>query len=491
MEKQLLLAIDAGTTGIRTILYDRRGQEVARSYREFRQITPAPGLLEHDPMEIWEVTRGLMQETLQKARIEPADVAAIGVTGQRATTLVWDRATGQPLYNALVWQDLRTYRRCMELSQALGFTVSPIASLTKMEWLLQNVPGAREKVAEGEALVGTLDTWLIWKLTAGKAFVTDPSNACTTLLWDPGTGDWNPRLAGLAGVPVEALAKVSPSSGVYGETASAVFGAPVPVAAVAGDQQAAMFGQLCVAPGEGKATYGTSVMVDVNTGSNWLPVEGAYPLALWRMGGHDLFCLEGTVITGGASVGWARDMRLLDSPQESSALAAQVPDSGGVFFVPALQGLGTPYMDHAVKGGLVGLTRATTRAHVARALLEGIAFRTRQVVESLRALSPVPSFPSLRVDGGMAENDLFLQIQADVLGVPVERPATSQVTALGIASMAGLAVGYWNSVDELRATRAPGLTFLPGEGAAALQERFAVWQEAVEALRSLAGRTAR
>ena len=240
MEKQLLLAIDAGTTGIRTILYDRRGQEVARSYREFRQITPAPGLLEHDPMEIWEVTRGLMQETLQKARIEPADVAAIGVTGQRATTLVWDRATGQPLYNALVWQDLRTYRRCMELTQALGFTISPIASLTKVEWLLQNVPGAREKVAEGEALVGTLDTWLIWKLTGGKAFVTDPSNACTTLLWDPGTGGWNPQLAGLAGVPVEALAKVSPSSGVYGETASAVFGAPVPVAAVAGDAGKAM-----------------------------------------------------------------------------------------------------------------------------------------------------------------------------------------------------------------------------------------------------------
>lgn len=485
--QKLILAVDAGTTGIRTILYNRASREVARSYREFRQITPAPGLLEHDPLEIWEVTRGLIQETLEKARVNFSAVAAVGVTGQRATTLVWDRETGRPLHNALVWQDLRTYPRCVELSRVLGFTVSPLSSLTKVEWLLQNVPGVKEKVAAGEALIGTLDTWLIWKLTGGTAFVTDTSNASTTALWNPQSGDWSPELADVIGISTDRLPKVMPTSAVYAETDPAWFGATVPVAAVAGDQQAAMFGQLCLKPGEGKATYGTSVMVNVNTAGQWVTGRGSYALALWRLGQQDYYMLEGTVITGGASVGWARDLRLLDSPQESGSLTDSVPDSGGVFFVPALQGLGAPYMEPAVKGAFLGLTRATTRAHLVRAVLESVAFRTREVVEALRQDSPTQAFTSLRVDGGMADNDRFLQMQADVLGLSVERPATTQVTALGIAYLAGLAAGFWKDADEIKASRVPGRLFHPGKEANALQERYQAWRGALEAVRAFAG----
>jgi glycerol kinase len=490
MSTSLVLAIDAGTTGIRTILYDRRGRDVASVYREFTQITPAPGLLEHDPDEIWAVTRGLVSKTMARAGAEASQLAAIGVTGQRATTLVWDKATGQPLHNALVWQDLRTYRRCLELSPMVGFPVSPLAALTKIEWLLQNVPGARDKVLAGDALVGTLDSWLIWKLTGGGAFVTDASNASTTSLWDPATGSWSPAIAGLLGLPVELLATVSPSSAVYADADPDLFGGTrVPVAASAGDQQAAMFGQLCLEPGEGKATYGTSVMVDVNTGQQWVNGKGGYPLGLWRLGQTDSYLLEGTVITGGAVVGWGNAMRLLESPAESQVLAASVPDAGGVAFVPALQGLGSPYMDPSAKGALLGLTRATTRAHIARALLEGVAFRTREVVEALRADSPSPAFGRLRVDGGMAANDLFLQAQADVLGIPVDRPSTNQATSLGIAYLAGLAVGFWQNVEEIRETRLPVTVFEPGPGAAGLEERYRAWRHAVDAVRSYAAAT--
>ncbi len=490
MSTSLVLAIDAGTTGIRTILYDRRGREVASAYREFTQITPAPGLLEHDPEEIWAVTRGLMAETMARADADGSTIAAAGVTGQRSTTLAWDRATGRPLHNALVWQDLRTYPRCLELTEQLGFSVSPLSAITKVEWLLQNVPGVRDRVAAGDALIGTLDSWLIYRLTGGGAFVTDCSNASTTSMWDPATGAWSPGLVGLLGLSVEQLATVSPSSGVYGHADPDLFGgARVPVAASAGDQQAAMFGQLCLDPGEGKATYGTSVMVDVNTGREWVNGTGSYALGLWRLGDVDTYLLEGTVITGGAVVGWGHALRLLESPAESQALAASVPDAGGVAFVPALQGLGSPYMDPSAKGALLGLTRATTRAHVARALLEGVAFRTREVIEGLRADSPSPAFDRLRVDGGMAANDLFLQAQADVLGIPVERPSTNQATSLGIAYMAGLAVGFWQDVEEIRSTRLRVTVFEPGADAVGLEERYQAWRHAVDAVRAYAAAT--
>lgn len=485
MSKKYILAVDAGTSGIRTILYDYISRELSSSYSEFTQITPAPGLLEHDPLEIWNITTNLINETLRKAEKSANEVAAIGVTGQRATVVAWEKETGMPVHNALVWQDLRTIERCEELTQLLGMPISPISGYTKFEWLLNHVPDCRKKVESGKVLMGTIDSWLIWKLTGGEAFVTDPSNAVTTMMWNPVSGDWSPELAGLIGMPVEKLATIVPSSHVYGTTSPGILGAEVPVAAVAGDQQAAMFGHLCTKPGDGKATYGTSVMVNVNTGREFTMDQKGYSLALWRFGESDYFCREGTVITGGATISLVRELRILETPEESMRLAASVPDSGGVYFIPALQGLGTPYMEPGVKGALLGLTRASTRAHVARAVLEGIAFRTRQVVEALRESSSSDAFETLKADGGMASNDVFLQIQADVLGINVERPSTNQVTALGIAYLAGLAVGFWNSEEEIKKTQLPGKTFFPSENAAILQNRFQKWTVAVEAIRAL------
>lgn len=482
-----ILAIDAGTTGIRTLLFDQSSRILSKSYREFSQHTPAPGLLEHDPIEIWETTLGLIKETLAKAGCAPSDVAAVGVTTQRGTSLLWDRTTGQPLYNALVWQDTRTATRCIELSETVGFTVSPLTSLSKFEWLLSHVPAARQKVNSGQACIGTLDSWLLWKLTAGRAFATDPSSAIVTQIWEPATGDWSAALASLLGIDVSRIAKVRPTSDLYGETDAAVFGAAVPVAALCGDQQAAIFGQLCIEPGMGKATYGTSVMVGVNTGKSFLAnAQGVFPFALWRLGKQDWYCLEGVVVTGGASVGWLRDLGLLASVEQSATLAMSVADSGGVFFLPALQGLGTPFLEPDVRGALLGLTRATTRAHIARAVLEGVAFRTRQVVETMRAASPVPAFETLRVDGGMAENDAFLGMQADVLGCPVERLATPQATALGVAYLAGLATGCFKDVEEIKERREPGKRFDPGRGAAAMQAKYEDWQEVLSCARGLA-----
>lgn len=490
MSRSLVLAIDAGTTGIRTILYDRRGAEVASAYREFTQITPGPSLLEHDAAEIWAITRNLMAEAMKRAGADGPSIAAVGVTGQRATAVIWDAKTGEPLHNAIVWQDLRTLPRCLELSGIVGFPVSPFQALTKIEWLLDHVDRARERVALGEVLVGTLDTWLVWKLTGGRAFVIDASNASTSSMWDPATGDWSPLLVGILGIPVERLATVSPSSLVYANADPDVFGgAIVPVAASAGDQQAAMFGQLCLVPGDGKATYGTAVMVDLNTGRQWVQGKGTYPLGLWRLGDVDSYLLEGTVISGGAVVGWGRDVRLLESAAETQALVASVPDAGGVAFVPALQGLGSPHHDPTAKGALLGITRATSRAHIARAMLEGVAFRTREIVDAMRADSPVPAFDLLRVDGGMAANDLFLQLQADVLGLPVVRPSTNQATSLGIAYMAGLAAGFWEDADEIRRVRLPVTVFEPGPDATTLGERFDAWRHAVNAVLAYAAAT--
>lgn len=492
MATRRILAIDAGTTGIRTILFDQSSRVLAKSYQEFSQITPAPGLLEHDPIEIWVTTLGLIKQTLATADCTPSDVAAIGVTTQRGTSLLWDRTTGQPLHNAIVWQDIRTATRCGELSKIVGFPVSPFTSLSKFEWLLSHIPEARQKVNSGQACIGTLDSWLLWKLTSGRAFATDPSSATVTQLWDPTAGEFSASAAAVLGIDVSRLAQVRPTSDLHGETDAEIFGAAVPIAALAGDQQAAMFGQLCIEPGMGKATYGTSVMVGVNTGTSFLAdAKGVFPFALWRLGTQDWYCLEGVVVTGGASVGWLRDLGLLASVEQSAALAMSVADSGGVFFLPALQGLGTPFLEPDVRGALLGLTRATTRAHIARAVLEGVAFRTRQVVETMREASPVPAFETLRVDGGMAENDAFLSMQADVLGCPVERLATPQATALGVAYLAGLSTGCFRDVEEIKQWREPGKRFDPGGGAAALQAKYEDWQEVLAGARGLAAKLRR
>lgn len=477
MPKQLILAIDAGTTGIRTVLYNRESEQVAYAYREFTQIIPAPGLLEHDPLEIYETIIQLKKEVMKQAEITASEIAAIGLATQRGTVVAWNKKTGKPIHHAIVWQDLRTAERCEELTKMIGLTISPNSAYTKYEWLLNNVPNCSERVETGDVLIGTLDSWLVWKLTGGEAFVTDVSNAVITNMWNPISGEWTPELAALIGMPANKLATIVPSSTVYGTTSVPEINVSIPIAAISGDQQAAMFGHLCLEPGDGKATYGTSVMVNINTGNDWIFAKnGCHSLALWRLDNEDAFCLEGQVITGGSAIDWATQLGLLDSPGELASLAQSVRDSGDVTFIPALQGLGTPYSEPLATGAFFGLTRATTKAHIARAMLEGIAFRTRQAIEALRENSPVPAFSTLRVDGGMANNDFFMQIQADVLSIPVERPEPSiQVTALGTAYMAGLAVGYWTTLDEIKATKQVSTIFTPSENKEQIQKQYEEW----------------
>lgn len=486
MSSNYILAIDAGTSSIRTVLYDYHSRDIASSQSEFTQITPEPGFLEHDPSEIWEITKDLMLQTLKKAKVSPDDIAAIGVTCQRSTAVTWDKRTGKPLYNAIVWQDLRTSERCKELSELIGMEVSPLSAYTKIEWLLNHVPSCREGVEKGDVLIGTLDSFLVWKFTEGEAFVTDPSHAVSTMMWLPPIGEWSPEVAQLIDMPAEKLAKIVPSSHVYGTTSQEMFGAEIPVAAVAGDQSAAMFGHLCREPGTGKATYGTSVMANVHTGSEWIYSDKVNSMALWRLDGQDDFCIEGMVIAGGASVDLLKDLQIIEKAEKNfNFIESAYHDD--IFFVPALQGLGTPYMDMEAKGALLGLTRSSTRIQVARAVLEGIAFRTRQVINALHEESPFPAIETLQVDGGMAANDSFLQMQADILNITIERPNTNQVTSLGIAYLAGLAVNFWESEEEIKQVKLKGKVFTPSDNTTKMQERFERWEKSVEAVRALSG----
>lgn len=481
MQEELILAIDAGTTGIRAVLYRRDSQQAAYAYEPITQYTPEVGWLEHDPLEIYETVIRLIKNVCEQAGIAENHIAAMGIATQRGTTVAWNKATGKPIYRAIVWQDLRTAERCAELTKQTGINISPNAALTKYEWLLNHVPNCREQTARGEVLIGTLDSWLVWKLTNGQAFVTDVSNAVVTNMWNPVSGTWSPELANLIGMPADKLASIEHSSTVYGFTAIPEIAHSIPIAAISGDQQAAMFGHLSTEPGEGKATYGTSVMVNIHTGNQWIfPKNGCYSLALWRLNDEDAFCLEGTVITGGSAINWASELRLLDSPEECAKLAKRVPHSGGVIFIPALQGLGTPYNDPHTSGALLGLSRSTTRAHIARAILEGIAFRTRQVVETLKESSPIPAFKTLRADGGMTASGFFLQLQADVLDIPIEQASTSQVTSLGVAYMAGLAVGYWNDIAEIKAMKRKSLLITPNQNRMKIEEQYGKWVEYVQ-----------
>ncbi|MFA8437715.1 FGGY family carbohydrate kinase [Pueribacillus sp. YX66] len=486
MQKKFILAIDAGTTGIRTVLYRHDSTQVAYTYQKITQFTPQPGWLEHDPMEIYETIVHLIKTTCKQANITSDDIAAIGIATQRGTTVAWSQATGKPIHRAIVWQDLRTVERCTELTKLIGIDINPNSAFTKYEWLLNNIPNCRERVVTGDVLIGTLDSWLVWKLTGGQAFITDVSNAVVTTMWNPVLGKWSPELASLIQMPVDKLATIKPSSTIYGFTAIPEMNSKVPITAISGDQQAAMFGHLATEPGNGKATYGTSVMVNVNTGKQWVfAKKGCYSLALWRMHNVDTFCLEGTVITGGAAIEWANDLRLFDSPEECVKLAESVPHSGGVFFIPALQGLGTPYRKPEASGALLGLSRSTTKAHIARAILEGIAFRTRQVVETIKENSPVALFDTLRVDGGIAKSDFFLQLQANVLGIPVERANTVQVTSLGVAYMAGLAVDYWKSIEEIKAMKSTSAIFTPDDNRTNVEKQFDIWTTLINSVTSI------
>ena len=495
-----ILSLDQGTTSSRAILFDRDGHVVATAQREFRQSFPQPGWVEHDATEIWQTQLGVMQDVLARHGVGASRMAAIGVTNQRETTVLWDRRTGEPVAPAIVWQDRRTAGVCAALrakgkarwiQERTGLLPDAYFSATKLAWLLDQVPGARARADRGELAFGTVDSWLVWKLTGGRVHATDASNASRTLLFNLQTLRWDPALLHLFDIPASVLPQVVPSSGVLGETEPALLGSPVPIAGIAGDQQAALFGQACFAPGMAKNTYGTGCFMLMNTGA--APVTSRHQLLTtvgWQGPGQaahrTAYALEGSVFMAGATVQWLRDgLQIIQASDEVGPLAASVPDTGDVYLVPAFAGLGTPDWDGHARGTLVGMTRGTTRAHIARAALEAIALQTADVFEAMTRDSGI-ALEELRVDGGASRNDLLMQMQADVLGVPVVRPKITETTALGAACLAGLATGFWSGPQEITEHWAldrqlePSLS--PGERA----RRLGRWRQAVARARGWA-----
>jgi glycerol kinase len=485
-----VLSLDAGTTSVRAIVFDHDGHMRAVAQKEIRQIYPQPGWVEHDPQEIWFSQISAAVEALGRARIRPSDIAAVGITNQRETAVVWDRKTGEAVYNAIVWQDRRTAGMCDQLREAghektiqkrTGLLIDAYFSATKIAWILENVPGARAKAEAGELAFGTVDTWLIWKLTSGQhAHVTDPGNASRTMLYNIHTGAWDKELLKLFRIPASMLPEVRSSSEVYGEISTSLGLQGVPVAGVAGDQQAALFGQMCVKPGMAKNTYGTGCFLLQNIGTKPVPSkERLLTTVAWQIGKKREFALEGSVFIGGAVVQWLRDgLQLVRSAQEVDMLAASVPDSGGVFLVPAFAGLGAPHWDAYARGTMIGLTRDTTAAHVARAALEGIAYQVADLLDAMHA-DTGKKLTELRVDGGASRSEPLMQFQADLLGVPVVRPAVIETTALGAAYLAGLAVGYWKNAGAIATQWQVEKTFEPKMARARVQELRGRWNEAL------------
>ncbi len=520
-----VLALDQGTTSSRAILFNRKGEVLAAAQQEFPQHYPKPGWVEHDPWDLWGSVHATMTAALRKARLKPQDLHAIGITNQRETTLLWERSSGRPLGPAIVWQCRRTAERCEAIRQRgdgamlrerTGLVVDAYFSATKLAWLLDEIPGARERAERGELAFGTVDSWLIWNLTGGTAqrgavHATDPSNASRTLLFDLATQAFAPDLLDTFKIPPGVLPAVQPTAGVLGETHAEILGARVPIAAAVGDQQAALFGQTCFAPGSLKNTYGTGCFLLLNTGS--APVRSAAGLLTstgWRIGQRTTYVLEGSIFIGGAVVQWLRDgLRLIRRAKETEALAQSVADTGGVHLVPAFVGLGAPYWNPEARGALVGVTRGTTRAHIVRAALEAIAFQTAEMVELMGAESLGSGLPgaesvgagltgarpagagllgaragrrpeALRVDGGATANAFLCQFQADVLGIPVERPRLLETTALGAAMLAGLATGFWSDPEELSALRRVERVFEPQRSDDWRAEQMAGWKKAVQ-----------
>ncbi|MCP2014489.1 glycerol kinase [Deinococcus sp. HSC-46F16] len=491
-----VLALDQGTTSSRALLFDREGTVQALAQKEVPPHFPRPGWVEHDPAELWSTQVGVAQEALARAGARPADVAAIGITNQRETTLLWDRRTGEPLHRAIVWQDRRTAPLCGELRargletafrEKTGLLLDPYFSGTKLRWLLDHVPGARERAERGELAFGTVDSWLVYQLTGGELHVTDATNASRTLLYSLRTGSWDDELLALLGIPRALLPEVRPSSEVYGHTAAHLFGHRIPVAGIAGDQQAATFGQACLTPGMAKNTYGTGCFLLLNTGAQAVPsAHRLLTTVAWELGGERTYALEGSVFVAGAAVGWLRDgLGLIREAGEVEALAASVPTSGGVYFVPAFVGLGAPYWDPYARGTLVGLTRGTTGAHIARAALEATAFQSAEVLLAMRGDHATP-LREVRVDGGGSRNALLMQVQADLLGVPVVRPRVTETTALGAALLAGLAVGFWEGVEDVARLWQEERVFEPALADDEREHRLARWRQAVERSRGWA-----
>jgi len=485
-----VLALDQGTTSSRSIVFDRGGRVVALAQQEFPQLFPGPGHVEHDPEAIWSSQIHTAREALARAGITAADLAAIGVTNQRETTILWERATGRPVANAIVWQSRVTAPICDRLKaegheatfrRKTGLVVDAYFSGTKIKHLLDSFDGLRARAARGEVLFGTVDSFLIWRLTGGAHHVTDVSNASRTLLFNIHTQDWDDELLGLLDVPRAMLPQVRGSSEVYGDTVPEWFGAPVPVAGTAGDQQAALFGQACFEAGSAKNTYGTGCFMLLNTGSTPVPSDkGLITTIGWRIGRDVTYALEGSVFVAGAAVQWLRDgLRAIDASPGVERLMNEVPDTDGVYLVPAFVGLGAPYWDPRARGVIVGLTRNTKMAHIARAAVDAMAYQTRDVLEVMQAESGLP-LSTLKVDGGAAANAHLLQFQADLLDVPVRRPVVSETTALGAAYLAGLAVGYWSGLDDVRRNWALDREFRPHMEAAERERLYAGWRRAVE-----------
>jgi len=490
---QFILALDQGTTSSRAIIFDHSGQILSVAQKEFTQIFPQPGWVEHDPNEIWSTQAGVAAEATAKLGINGKNIKAIGITNQRETTIVWNRETGLPVYNAIVWQDRRTSAYCDNLKSEghtdtirskTGLIIDSYFSASKINWILNNVEGAKELADAGKLAFGTVDTWLVYKFTRGRVHVTDVTNASRTMLYNIRTQQWDEELLKIFGIPACMLPEVKQSSEVYGETDTTIFASAVPIAGIAGDQQSALFGQMCTEKGMVKNTYGTGCFMLMNVGDKFVASKNNLLTTIaWKINGQIEYAFEGSIFIGGAVVQWLRDsLGVIKTSADVEQLAMQVEDTGGVYFVPAFAGLGAPYWDPDARGTIVGITRGTTAGHIARAAIEAIAYQTVDVLKAMEADCGLP-IKELRVDGGATANNLLMQFQADVLGCKVIRPHVVETTALGAAYLAGLAVGYWNSVEEIQQQWQSEREFVPGDDAAT-EQAMAGWKRAVAATQS-------
>ena len=490
MGQKYVMALDAGTTSNRAIIFDVDSKIIGVAQKEFTQHFPQPGWVEHDAEEIWSSMHEVMREALEQSGLVASDIAAIGITNQRETAVVWDRATGRPIYNAIVWQSRQTADICEDLKrqglvkefqEKTGLVIDAYFSGTKVKWILDHVKGAREKAEKGELAFGTIDTWLLWKLTGGEVHKTDYSNASRTLMFNIKTLEWDEALLKYLTVPKSLLPEVRPSSEVYGHTIPSVIGAAIPVAGMAGDQQSALFGQNCFNPGEAKNTYGTGCFLLMNTGTDiCMSKNGLVTTIAWGLDGKVEYALEGSIFVGGSAIQWLRDgLRLVDSAPDSEWVAKKVPDAGGVYMVPAFVGLGAPYWDMNARGMIIGITRGTKKAHLVRATLDSLAYQTRDVLGAMEADSG-NRLAALKVDGGAVANNLLMQFQADLLGVPVDRPQITETTALGAAYLAGLATGVWASKEELKKSWQLDTRFAPSLDQQEADKLYQGWKKAVK-----------
>ena len=484
-----IMSLDQGTTSSRCILFDHAGNICSTAQKEFRQIFPQPGWVEHDALEIWRTTLEVTKNAMEKLGAEAEDIAAIGITNQRETTVIWDKETGEPIANAIVWQCRRTADYCDELSaeglvdtvrSKTGLVIDPYFSGTKIRWILENVPGAREQAKKGELLFGTVETWLIWKLTGGKVHVTDYSNASRTMLFNINTLQWDEEILQKLDIPASMLPKAVPSSEVYGHTAAHFFGAPIPIAGAAGDQQAALFGQTCFTPGDSKCTYGTGAFLLMNTGKR--PIfskNGLVTTIAWGLNGSVDYALEGSIFVAGAAIQWLRDeLRFIESAADSEYMAQKVKDTNGCYVVPAFTGLGAPYWDPYARGAITGLTRGVNKAHIIRATLESLAFQTNDVLAAMEEGSGV-KLNALKVDGGACRNNFLMQFQSDIIHAPVHRPVCVETTAMGASYLAGLAVGYWTSKEDVIQNWAMDREFMPEMDEETRARELKGWKKAV------------